>query len=86
MNNKEAAQIMRIEQACVLRQDTDQCNRDELGCQCCDLIQKTEDVLEAYDKAFAALMKPDIKECPVCGKAYAYTNVCPACNCELRGN
>lgn len=26
------------------------------------------------------------RECPVCGKAFAYTDVCPVCNCELRGN
>lgn len=25
------------------------------------------------------------KECPVCGNAFAYTDVCPICNCELRG-
>lgn len=23
-------------------------------------------------------------ECPVCGKAYKYTTVCPACNAELK--
>lgn len=28
---------------------------------------------------------PIFKECPVCGKAFAYTKVCPVCNAELRG-
>ena len=85
MNNQEAAAIIRIEQACVLRQDTPDCHRYEHeGCLKCDLSAKTEDVLEAYDMALAALMKQNYKECPVCGKAYAYTNVCPVCNAELR--
>ena len=55
MTNEEAARIMAIEKECVLRQDTDKCNRESCGCQCCDLIQETKDVLEAYDKAIVAL-------------------------------
>ena len=55
MTNEEAARIMAIEKECVLRQDTDKCNRDSCGCHCCDLIQETKDVLEAYDKAIIAL-------------------------------
>ena len=51
MDINKAAEIMLIEKTCVLRQDTADCNRDECGCQCCDLILDTEDVLEAYDVA-----------------------------------
>ena len=24
------------------------------------------------------------RECPVCGKSFAYTDVCPVCNAELK--
>lgn len=53
MTPKRTAEILRIEKECVERQDTPRCNRDTNGCQCCDLIQKTEDVLEAYNTAIA---------------------------------
>ena len=55
MDMNRAAEIMLIEKTCVLRQDTADCCRDECGCQCCDLIQETEDVLEAYDAVLKAL-------------------------------
>lgn len=53
MTPERTAEILRIEKECVERQDTDRCNRDTNGCQCCDLIQETEDVLEAYNTAIA---------------------------------
>ena len=70
MEIEKAIKIMKIEQECVRRQDTDLCNRDECGCQCCDLIQKTEDVLEAYETAidccvFANRIITNIVECMV---------------------
>lgn len=64
MEMSEAVKLMLIEKECVLRQDTDKCNRDECGCQCCDLIQETTDVLEAYDCAVDA-MKFTQKMCEI---------------------
>lgn len=63
MTPKEAAIIMQIEKTCVLRQDTPDCNRDECGCQNCDLIQKTVDIIEAYEMAIRALN--GCKEVPI---------------------
>ena len=51
----DVIQILTCEKTCVLRQDTPDCNRDSLGCQCCDLIQEAADVVNAYDKAIRAL-------------------------------
>lgn len=47
--------ILEIEKQCVLRQDTPECNRDECGCQCCDLIQNADEVISAYDTAINML-------------------------------
>ena len=55
MEIEKAIKIMKIEQECVRRQETNLCNRDECGCQCCDLIQDTADVLAAYDTAIDCL-------------------------------
>lgn len=30
------------------------------------------------------MIEPVFRECPVCGNAFAYTDVCPACNAELK--
>ena len=49
MTRERAKEIMQIERACVLRQDTPECNRDECGCQACDLVQDAEEVIAAYD-------------------------------------
>ncbi len=48
---EKAMKLMKIEKECVLRQDTDKCNRDECGCQCCDLVQDPDEIVEAYDVA-----------------------------------
>jgi len=32
-----------------LRQDSPECNRDSCGCQYCDLVVETDEILEAYD-------------------------------------
>lgn len=52
MTRKDAANIIRKERACVIRADV--CDRD---CGKCDLVMKTEDIIEAYDMAIFALMK-----------------------------
>lgn len=57
MTHEQAQKLMSIERTCVLRQDTPECNRDENGCQCCDLLQSTDDVLKAYKVAMKALSK-----------------------------
>ena len=49
MNMAKIKHIMECEKECVLRQDTPKCNRDSCGCQCCDLIQDADEVVEAYD-------------------------------------
>ena len=55
MTPERAREIMQIERTCVLRQDTPECNRDECGCQNCDLIQDADEVVAAYDTAIKAL-------------------------------
>lgn len=52
MTREEAMNIIRKERACVIRAEV--CNRD---CGRCDLVIKTEDIIEAYDMAIFALMK-----------------------------
>ena len=63
MTYERAAELISIEKTCVQRQDTPDCNRDTCGCQNCDLIQNTEEILEAYDMAIKALQyKANIKK------------------------
>lgn len=50
MEADKVAEIMSLEFQCVLRQKNGACNRDENGCQCCNLIQNADEVLEAYDE------------------------------------
>lgn len=52
MTRKEAVKIIRKERACVIRADI--CGRD---CGRCDLVMKTENIIEAYDIAIFALIK-----------------------------
>lgn len=61
MNINEAINVLKAEKECVLRQDTPKCNRDTCGCQCCDLVQDTETVLEAYDMAIEALERDPVE-------------------------
>lgn len=49
MEIERAIELMKNEKACVLRQDSPECNRDSCGCQCCDLVVETDEILEAYD-------------------------------------
>lgn len=65
---EKAIDLMRVERECVLRQDTDLCNRDECGCQCCDLVQDADEIVEAYETAidcmkFAQTVVDGIVEC-----------------------
>lgn len=55
MTIEEVKKILKNERECVERQDTPMCNRDECGCQCCDLILDTGKVLEAYELTIKAL-------------------------------
>ena len=48
----DAIKVIRTEKECVLRQNTDECNR---CCEDCDLLLPTEDVLKGYDMAISAL-------------------------------
>lgn len=52
MTRNDAVNIIRKERACVIRADI--CGRD---CARCDLVMKTEDIIEAYDMAIFALMR-----------------------------
>ena len=49
---EEALTVMRTEQACVLRNESNQCDRQ---CEECDLVLPTGRVLEGYDLAIRAL-------------------------------
>lgn len=57
MTNSRAIEIMINEQECVMRQDTPDCCRDECGCQCCDLILDTDEVIAAYDHVIKLLRR-----------------------------
>lgn len=86
MTNERAIEILNCEKECVLRQDTPKCNRDECGCQCCDLIQETADVIEAYNVAIKVLAKdeePDTgdRDCSNC--IHHLKGGCEAWNCDF---
>lgn len=86
MDKKRAVEILCNERMCVLRQDTPECNRDTNGCQCCDLIQKTEEVIEAYNMAIKELMKDvepdtDERDCKNC--IHNIEGGCSSWNCEF---
>lgn len=86
MDKKKAIEILCNEMMCVRRQDTPDCNRDECGCQNCDLIQETEDVIEAYRIAIEALMKEvqpdtDERDCKNC--IHNIEGGCSSWNCEF---
>lgn len=50
MDIEKAIELMKNEMTCVKRQDTPDCCRDECGCQGCDLVVETDEILEAYEK------------------------------------
>lgn len=53
MKNKMCAsrvyELMSIERECIFRQDTATCCRYDEGCSACDLVQKQDDLIAAYD-------------------------------------
>lgn len=51
MERNRIIELLNNEAECVRRQDTPKCQRDELGCQGCDLLVETEEILEAYSEA-----------------------------------
>lgn len=87
MEIRKAIEILICERTCVKRQDTPDCNRDECGCQNCDLIQETEDVIEAYNMAIEALAEkedePDTgdRDCKNC--IHHLEGGCESWNCEF---
>ena len=56
MTIKRALELMQIEKECVSRGDT--CGRD---CGNCELVQDTDELLEAYDKVITTLKKRNTK-------------------------
>ena len=54
LTREEALEILRIEKACVVRNEHNACDRD---CYNCDLVRPTEKILETYDMAIAAIEK-----------------------------
>lgn len=57
MKTSKVLEIMINEQECVMRQDTPDCCRDECGCQCCDLLLDTDEVIEAYNEVIKLLKR-----------------------------
>lgn len=50
MTKERMILLLKTELECVNRQDTDSCNRDECGCQCCDLIQDKDEIVAMYEE------------------------------------
>lgn len=51
MDKIRIIELLENEVKCIKRQDTAECQRDELGCQGCDLLVETDEILKAYDLA-----------------------------------
>lgn len=45
MTLKRALELMKIEKQCIERNEKNECNRE---CEVCDLLQNTEELIEAY--------------------------------------
>ena len=56
MTQERIIEIMQTEKECVLRQDTDKCDRN---CGKCDLVLPTEEVLQAYDAVIRSVENHD---------------------------
>lgn len=46
MNIKRALELMKIEKECIQRNKDEKCDRE---CEVCDLLQNTDELLEAYE-------------------------------------
>ena len=49
MTRQEVLTVLKNELECIKRQDTPRCNRDECGCQGCDLIIDADRVTKVYE-------------------------------------
>jgi len=60
MDCNRTIELLEIEKKCILRNENEECNRD---CANCDIVQRTEDLLEAYEMAIACvtLVKYDLE-------------------------
>lgn len=62
MEINRVIELLKIEQKCVRRQNSEECPRNrnsEYGCYGCDLVQEDKDILEAYDTAIEYLKVMD---------------------------
>jgi len=57
MTQERIIEIIQTEKECVLRQDTDKCDRN---CGKCDLVLPTEEVLQAYDAVIKSVENHDV--------------------------
>ena len=88
MDKKRAIEIICCERTCVKRQGTPLCPRTLIpdGCKACELVQKDEDIVEAYNMAIDSLLKetePDTEErnCKDC--IHHIEGGCSTWNCEF---
>ena len=59
MEFSEALKLMQIEKECVIRNSVHICDRQ---CECCDLVQKDTDLIDAFQMAIFALKKMIVAE------------------------
>lgn len=50
-----AIDLLKVEKECILRQDTEYCCRYTAGCEHCDLVQDSKELIKAYDLAIDKL-------------------------------
>lgn len=50
------SEVFKIERECILRNESDNCNRD---CASCDLVIDCDEILKAYDKVLDLLKKQE---------------------------
>jgi hypothetical protein len=63
MTDERVIELMKAEVRCIERQDTEACKRNrEHTCINCDLVQDTDELLDAYDKVIALLNKSLIRK------------------------
>ena len=57
MNSAQVLRLMKIELECITRQDTPKCVRYTEGCNNCDLVQTTDNLIQAYEYVINKLTK-----------------------------
>ncbi len=55
MKIDKAIELMKVERECVMRNDDVHCDRDCANCDLRDLLEKTSDIIEAYDTVIETL-------------------------------